>query len=152
MKKVMLIGPVSSGKSTLCQALNNAEPDNTGGMPVKKTQAIEITGSVIDTPGEYLENRSLYKALAVTALQADFVLLMQDCTCSISLYPALFSGMFSGKAVLGVVNKIDAAADEKQISDAEQKLLEAGAVKVFKVSALSGEGIEGLRSYILEGG
>ena len=150
MKKVIIIGPVSSGKSTLCQVLNNAKPEYADGMSVRKTQAIEIVGSMIDTPGEYLENHTLYRALAVTALQADFVLLLQDCTSGISFYPALFSGMFPGKVVLGVVNKIDAAADEKQINDAEQKLLEAGAVKVFRISALSGEGIEGLRNRILE--
>ncbi|MDR2183570.1 MAG: EutP/PduV family microcompartment system protein [Clostridiales bacterium] len=144
MKKIILIGPVSSGKSTLCRALNNIN----GGTSAKKTQSIEILGSVIDTPGEYLGNRMLYRALAVTALQADFVLLLQDCTHGISLYPALFSDMFPAKTVLGVVSKIDAAADEKQIHDARQKLLEAGAVKVFNVSALSGEGVEDLRKYV----
>lgn len=144
MKKIILIGPVSSGKSTLCRVLNNISDR----AAAKKTQSIEISGSIIDTPGEYLGNRMLYRALAVTALQADLILLLQDCTYGMSLYPAQFSDMFPGKTVLGVVSKIDAAADEKQIHDAEQKLLEAGAVKVFKVSALSSEGMDDLRKHV----
>ena len=52
MKRVLLVGSVSCGKTTLCQRLNGAI------RQYKKTQTIEVMGQTIDTPGEYLERRS----------------------------------------------------------------------------------------------
>ena len=139
MKRIILVGPVACGKSTLCQALKNLQ------KIYRKTQAIEFSEEIIDTPGEYLENRNYYKALIVTAVEADIVLLLQDCADSRHVYPPLFAGMFGQKTVLGVVSKIDAALDDGQISRAEAKLWEAGASEVLKVSSMNGEGIELLR-------
>ena len=70
MKKLMMIGKVGCGKTTLTQYLNNKE------LSYKKTQALEIVGDVIDTPGEYVERRSYYQALAVTSVDVDVVLLL----------------------------------------------------------------------------
>ena len=57
MKKVILVGTVACGKTTLCQCLNGME------LSYKKTQALEVIHHTIDTPGEYLEHRSFLRAL-----------------------------------------------------------------------------------------
>ena len=47
MKKLIFIGNIACGKTTLCQRLNGME------MSYKKTQALEVIHETIDTPGEY---------------------------------------------------------------------------------------------------
>ena len=49
-------------------------------LEYRKTQTVEILGDAIDTPGEYVENRALMRGLTVTAVDADAVLFLQDCT------------------------------------------------------------------------
>lgn len=144
MKKIMIIGSTSCGKTTLCQVLNELPID------YKKTQTIEVYYNIIDTPGEYLENRSLYRALLVTSVEADIILLMQDCTDEKCMFAPSFSTMFGEKPVYGVVSKIDLLKDEDQIKDAENKLLLAGVKKTFKISSVNGEGIEDLRNFLTD--
>lgn len=74
MKKIMLVGHTGAGKTTFRQAIYGQA------MEYQKTQAVEVVNSTIDTPGEYLENRNLYRALIVTAADADLMVLLQDCT------------------------------------------------------------------------
>ncbi|MCG4585027.1 EutP/PduV family microcompartment system protein, partial [Anaerosalibacter bizertensis] len=45
----MLIGETGSGKTTLKQALNNEK------IRYKKTQSLEYSRNILDTPGEYIE-------------------------------------------------------------------------------------------------
>ena len=51
MKKLMLIGRVAAGKTTLTQALRGEE------IKYFKTQYVNYLDTVIDTPGEYTERR-----------------------------------------------------------------------------------------------
>ena len=51
MKRMMIIGPVAAGKTSLIQSLKGEK------LHYRKTQAIEFDDRVIDTPGEYMENR-----------------------------------------------------------------------------------------------
>ena len=69
MKKIILIGNVACGKTTICQYLNHME------IKYKKTQALEVYNTTIDTPGEYLENRGYLRSLMVTATETDQVVL-----------------------------------------------------------------------------
>ena len=73
-KRLMMMGRVACGKTTLCQCLAG------GAMEYRKTQTVELVGDAIDTPGEYVENRALMRGLTVTAVDADAVLFLQDCT------------------------------------------------------------------------
>lgn len=141
MKKVIFIGKTGSGKTTLCQRIDNEE------LKYRKTQSIEIYNSSIDTPGEYLENRFYYKALIVTAADADIIALIYDCTNEESYIPPGFSTMFM-KDVIGIITKIDLVKDEDSIKRAEETLRGAGVSRIFKVNTLSGVGIKELMEYI----
>jgi len=136
----MLIGKTSCGKTTLCQSLHRDE------IRYKKTQAIEFLHDVIDTPGEYVENKSYYRALMVTCVEAQAIMLLQDCTDRDSSFPPGFSAMFGDRPVLGVVTKTDLAKDDACLLHAEKLLRNAGAHRVFLSSAVNGMGIDALRS------
>lgn len=142
MKRVMLAGNTACGKTTLCQAL--------AGQPLsyKKTQSVELVAQAIDTPGEYLENRGMYKALIVTAVEADYVLFVQDATDERFRYsPQQASGFC--QPVVGVVTKADLATP-KQLTQARELLELAGAAPVFVVSAYTQQGMEALCQFLKE--
>lgn len=142
-KKVMVIGKVGCGKTTLCQQLNKEQ------VQYKKTQAVEIVGKTIDTPGEYVERKRFYQALLVTSADADCILMLQDATDGQCAYSPGMYGMFQ-KQLIGVVTKIDLAEDEEQIRQAEEYLELAGAKPIYRVCSLNQEGIEALVNYLEE--
>ena len=142
MKTLMLIGKTSCGKTTLTQALNEEE------INYKKTQTVEITSGIIDTPGEYLENRSYYRALIVTSVDSDVIAMIQDCTQDESIFPPSFASMFA-KPVIGIITKTDLCFDEDKLKAASEALISAGAEKIFKVSAFDRYGLEVLKDYII---
>ena len=141
MKKVILIGHVACGKTTLVQYLNGQE------LKYRKTQALEVTGVTIDTPGEYLEHRSFFQALVVTAVDADLVLFVQDAVSERFMFSPGQATAFS-VPVIGVVTKADLAT-EKQCEQAKELLQLAGADPVFTVSPVTGEGMDELTEALL---
>lgn len=142
MKKIILIGKSGAGKTSLCQRMFNEE------LQYKKTQAIEVLGgTAIDTPGEYLEHRQFYKALVVTAVEADAVLLLHAANDTEFVFSPRMSGMFN-RPVIGVVTKIDLDNRPDRLAQVEYALRYAGAQTVFFVSNCTGEGIAELISYI----
>jgi cell division protein FtsZ len=143
MKKprVMLIGAVGSGKTTLAKVLNNEGPDK-----VRKTQALEYSACSIDTPGEFVENPSYYRALFATSLEADAVIFVQDATRDRSVFPPGFAAAFS-KRTIGVGTKIDhPQADGERAKSFLKRLGLNGPVVL--VSAFTGEGIEEVRKIL----
>lgn len=142
MLKVMLVGPVSVGKTSLINALQNTK------TAVKKTQAICFVGDAIDTPGEYAQIPRFYSALLVTSLAADVVLILCDVAKPAATLPPNFARMFA-KPVVGVITKIDLrpAGSDK----AEKCLRQAGVTPpFFPVSTLSGAGICDLYKFLVE--
>ena len=141
MKKVMMMGRVSCGKTTLCQYLLGQE------LRYHKTQTVQILGDAIDTPGEYVENRALMRGLTVTAVDADAVLFLQDCTDLECRFSPGQAAMY-GRPVIGVVSKIDAAPDGQAVEDARMLLRLSGADPIFAISAYTGEGVGELVEYL----
>lgn len=142
MKKVILIGHVACGKTTLCQRLNGLE------QTYKKTQALEVIHQTIDTPGEYLERRSLLSALIVTATEADLAIFVQDASQERFMFSPGQASAFP-VPVIGVVSKADLASPA-QLQRARELLLLAGASPVFALSAATGEGVQALADFLQE--
>lgn len=141
MKRIMLAGTVACGKTTLCQRLNGLE------QTYKKTQSLEVVGTTIDTPGEYLEHRAFLRGLVVTAAsEADLVLFLQDATQERFMYSPGMAGMFP-VPVAGIVTKADLAT-QRQLSDAREMLELTGADPIFTISSVTEEGMEPLLAFL----
>lgn len=136
---MMLIGRSGCGKTTLVQAVNNFR------KVYAKTQALEFHANMIDTPGEYIENRLFYKALIVTSAECDIIALVQVCTDRDCVFPPGFAGIFS-KPVIGIISKLD--SNRGIVSDAKRCLETAGAQAVYATSSYTGEGIEVLKKIL----
>ncbi|WP_232699524.1 EutP/PduV family microcompartment system protein [Brevibacillus daliensis] len=143
MKKIIVVGSTGSGKTTLIQRLHGQA------ISYKKTQAIESFDQAIDTPGECIENRFLYKMLLVSSVEADVVGLVQDCTKEESYFPPGFASAFT-KPVIGIVTKVDLAVSEKEVERASEYLLQAGASEIFEISSTKNLGFTELESYLEE--
>lgn len=143
MKKIILMGRSECGKTTLTQALKGET------ISYHKTQYINHYDVVIDTPGEYAENHTLAKALALYSYEADVVGLLLSATEPYSLYPPCVAASCT-RPVIGIVTQIDhegANADQ-----AERWLALAGCNPIFRVSSYSGEGIWQILNYLKEPG
>ena len=138
--RVMLVGAVGSGKTTLVRALHG----NSGS--VTKTQAMEYTANSIDTPGEFIENPFFYRALFATSLEAEVIIFIQDATREKSVFPPGFAGAFS-KRTIGVVTKVDhpTANVERAIRFLKSLGLSG---PVTSVSAITSEGLDELKEVI----
>ncbi|MDT8976301.1 MULTISPECIES: EutP/PduV family microcompartment system protein [Paenibacillus] len=141
MRKIIFAGSTGSGKTTLCQWLHGQE------IAYKKTQAIESFDQAIDTPGECIENRYLYKMLLVSSVDADVIGLVQDCTKEDSYFPPAFATVFA-KPVIGVVTKAELAESQEQIAQARAHLQAAGVEQIFEVSTIENVGVEALQQYL----
>lgn len=135
----MLVGKSGSGKTTLTQALLGGE------IRYRKTQAMEYCGEILDTPGEYLENRRYYSALIASSGDCDTVAFVQDATDGHTLFPPLFAALFE-RRVIGVVSKID--SPDADVERARRFLEEAGICEVILASATCNVGLERLKAYL----
>ena len=138
----MLVGKSGCGKTTLSQRLMD--------MPVeyKKTQAIEVVGSdIMDTPGEYMERKEFYKALIVSSVDADVILMLQSCVDEQFTFSPRMGSMFN-RPMIGVVTKTDLAESPSQISTAEELLQLAGVEKTFQVGFGCEDGVSSLRDFL----
>ena len=139
MNKVILIGRSESAKTTLTQALMGEE------INYDKTQSVEREGFIIDTPGEYIQTRNFGGALAVYAYESDIVGLLLSATEPYSLFSPNITSM-ANRLVIGIITGIDQKGANPE--RAERWLRLAGCEIIFKVSAVTGEGIEELRNFL----
>lgn len=137
---VLLVGSVGCGKTTFRQQL--ARDD----IEYVKTQAIESFDGVIDTPGEFLQQGRLRRALQIVSFDVDTVVLMLDPTEEQSRIPPGFAGAFN-RQVMGVVTKTGIASPA-QVGDAVARLREAGAEPVFAVDSVTGDGFDKIREVL----
>ena len=139
MQKVMLVGPVGAGKTSLIHALQK-DPQK-----AQKTQSILFSDGAIDTPGEYAQIPRFYSALMTTAMQASVVVIVQDATDLKVNLPPGFATMFA-RPVIGVVTKIDVSGIDRM--KVKSRLLEIGVKEpIFFISSHTGEGLDDLIEY-----
>ena len=105
---------------------------------------LTYSNDILDTPGEYMENRMLYKALIVSSYDCDVIGMVQACDEEHNVFPPGFSTAFT-KPVIGIVTKSDLGGDVKKACEI---LGNAGAEQVFVVSSYENEGIEELVKYL----
>ena len=141
MKKTMLIGRTGCGKTTLTQKLMDEE------VKYKKTQAVSYKNKIIDTPGEYVENKMYYKSLLVLSADAKIIILVQSAVDGATLFPPKFSTMFPKKEVIGIITKVDLA--EADIERSKRFLVDAGATEVFTIGLNDEEGLEVIKKRLV---
>lgn len=139
MRKIILAGRSGSGKTTLTQAMKGEE------VRYQKTQYVNYFEKIIDTPGEYIQTKSLGSALALYAYEADVVGLLLAATEQYSLYPPNITCMVN-REVVGIVTKIHAPGANPKRAAAWLKL--TGCKKIFFLDSKTGEGIEELISFL----
>ena len=137
---LMIIGPVASGKSSLLAALER------GPKEIRKTESLTYhQARSIDTPGEMLAIPRLYNALILNSARASLVLMVMDGIRPLWL-PARIALALKAP-VVGVITKMD-LADEGSADRAARSLAVAGVSKVFKVSVVTGQGLDELRTHL----
>lgn len=139
MNKVILIGRSGCGKTTLSQVLKGES------MKYYKTQSVHRDDFLIDTPGEYIESRNFGGALAVYTYESDIVGLLLSADEPYSLYSPCITSM-ANRPIIGIVTGID--KKNANVGRVENWLKLAGCKKIFKVSSVTGEGIEELRTFL----
>lgn len=140
-KRIMVVGPSQSGKSTLTNVLNDAV------RPLKKTQDVIYGKNTIDTPGSYIENPSMYKYLIATAQAASHVVMLIDQSRLAEVYPPGFAKSFACP-VIGVVTKIDLALEKAGLCIGQLK--RAGICEpYFWICLQDNTGVEALKTYLL---
>lgn len=139
-KRVMVIGPTNSGKTTLVNALNDYDG------PLRKTQDVIYGKNTIDVPGSYIENAWMYKHLSIIAQDASHVLILVDQSKCQNVYPPGFSKVFRCP-VIGVITKIDLKPENEKLCF--RQLKEIGIKEpYYKVCVHKGVGVEALKEYL----
>ena len=143
MKKIILIGRVAAGKTTLTQALRGED------IHYYKTQYINYLDNIIDTPGEYTELRQTSGALALYAYEADIVGLVLSANEPYSIFSPCITSLVN-REVVGIITGID--KPDANVERVERWLRLAGCKKIFPLSAYTGEGVKDLLNYLREEG
>ena len=143
MRKIILIGRVAAGKTTLTQALRGEE------IKYYKTQYVNYLDTVIDTPGEYTELRQTSGALALYAYEADIVGLVLSANEPYSIFSPCITSLVN-REVVGIITGID--KPDANVERVERWLRLAGCKKIFPLSSYTGEGVKELLNYLREDG
>lgn len=143
MKKIILMGRSECGKTTLTQALKGEH------ITYHKTQYVNYFDVIIDTPGEYIQTKSLGYALALYAYEAEVVGLMLSATEPYSLYPPNITCMVN-REVIGIVAKIHEKNADPERAAGWLRL--TGCRRIFFVDSTKQEGIAEILEYLKEDG
>ena len=131
--RILLIGGVGAGKTTLKQSLMHETQE------YRKTQMLEFKGLFSDCPGEYLQMPTYYRVLIDASHRVAEIWALQDATNRRTLFPPNFAHVFN-KPVVGIVTKID--REDAVPVTAEKFLKQAGfSQPLFQISAREGLGM-----------
>ena len=160
---VALIGAPNAGKSTLTNALVGTKV--TIVSPKVQTTRALIRGIALegrsqlifmDTPGIFAPKRRLDRAMISTAWSgahdADIACLLIDAKKGIDAEAdAILAklGEVAGRKIL-ILNKVDLVAKPKLLELAERANAQVGFATTFMVSALSGNGVADLKTWLAE--
>jgi ethanolamine utilization protein EutP len=140
-KRLMVIGPTNSGKTSLVNALNDYDGH------LRKTQDIIYGKNTMDVPGSYIENPWMYKHIIATAQEASQVLILVDQSRCINMYPPGFAKAFRCP-VIGIITKADLMAENENLC--LRQLQQIGVTEpYYKISVTNGTGIGALKEYLL---
>ncbi len=139
MKKLILMGRVAAGKTTLTQALKGEQ------LHYCKTQYIDYMDTIIDTPGEYMQVHGLGAALAVYSYEADVVGVVISANEPYCVFPPNIACMVN-REVIGIITGID--KPDANIPLAEQWMENIGCKTVFHISSHTGEGLNDIIDYL----
>lgn len=137
MKKIMFVGPIGVGKTTLTQRIEGVE------IIYAKTQTVQFHDDIIDTPGEFVQHRLMYNALLVTAAEADILGFLISAKEKEQMFPPGFASLFN-KPAIGIITKMDLIDETDDIEFIENQLIMTGASPIFKVGINNDEGIKDL--------
>lgn len=138
MGKILLIGGIGAGKTTLKQKLSNQA------VSYHKTQMLDFSSIFVDCPGEYLEIPRYYHVLVDTSHRVSEIWALQDPTKSRAIYPPNFTRTFR-KPVIGIITKID--LQQADITRAVAYLNNAGIREpIYQVSVMAEAGLKGLEA------
>ena len=143
MKKLILMGRVAAGKTTLTQALRGEQ------IEYCKTQYINYHNTIIDTPGEYTEVARLGAALALYAYEADVVGLVIGADEPFCVFPPCCTCLVN-REVIGIISGID--REGANIEQATRWLKLCGCEKIFPCSSYTGEGLAAIIDHLREPG
>lgn len=143
LEDFILVGEVGCGKTALMKALLQHHDE------VRKTQAaVYHPNNVIDTPGEFSVRPSYYGALLATVVEVDTIIYLQPANSARFSLPAGLLQVYPDKRVIGVISKAD--LPDANLERARRILQEnAIAEPYFVTSAITKDGVDGLRSYLL---
>ena len=139
-KRIMIIGPSRSGKTTLANRLNEYEG------PLRRTQDVIYGKKTIDIPSSYIENAGMYKHIISISQDASHVLLLVDSSKQHQVYSPGFAKSFQCP-VIGVITKMDLMLENEDLSLKELKATGVGET-YYRISALKGIGMEALKEYL----
>ena len=139
MNKLILIGRSGAGKTTLTQALKGEN------IHYAKTQDVKNNELMIDTPGEYVQERHLGGAVAVFVYEADIVGLLMSSDEPYCLFSPNMVSMCN-REVIGIITGID--KPDGNVPRVENWLKQTGVKRIFKLSSVTGEGVGELKSYL----
>ncbi len=143
MKKIMLVGRSGAGKTTLTQVLKGKE------IAYHKTQYINHYDVIIDTPGEYAENKTLARSLILYSYEADMIGLLMSAVEDYSLYSPNIASLAT-REVIGIVTQIDQPGARTDLAAMWLEL--TGCKKIFYVSSVTGDGVGDILEYLREEG
>lgn len=130
MGKILLIGGIGAGKTSLKQMLMNEH------VSYRKTQILDFSELFIDCPGEYLEIPRFYHVLIDASYQVSEIWALQDATKQRTFYPPKFAKVFN-KPVIGIITKVD--LKNANVEQAVSYLAYAGITKPFYPTSIVNE-------------
>ncbi len=161
---IVVAGVPSAGKSTLIRRVSTAEPEvasypfTTKTIIVGKMRCGVLDAYIVDTPGildrpfDELNEIEKKAYVALRSLAHTVVFLLDpsiektvELDGQLRLLQQIREGLARDKALLVAINKIDAVPPHV-LHEIEEKLASMGFKRIYKISALRGEGVDELIS------